>query len=244
MFNEASRKEKRIMITGCTSGIGYSIAGYLDELGYDLFLVGRNGSKLKEVSSEFHDAPFFVADLMINDSIKGIFDHCVSNGYRLDGLIHSAGIAINTPIRKYSPDDLKAQMQINCFSFIEMCKHFCSNKISNEGSSIVTISSYATYTQKKGSVMYVSSKKALEAAVSIASKEYIKRGIRVNAIAPSYVDTRMNTDIEEILDLKKVQPMGLIPPIQIAYLTEFLLSERSGYITGSVIPVSAGMEGQ
>ena len=79
--------------------------------------------------------------------------------------------------------------------------------------------------------------------VEVMSKEFLKRKIRVNAIMPSYVDTPMvaaggrfgmNNGIDQM-------PLGVIEPIQIAYLTEFLLSDRSKYITGAAIPVSAGV---
>ncbi len=235
---------KRILITGCTSGIGLAIAEYLYKKKYEPVLVGRNKSKLECVSKELGGAPFFICDLQINEDISKIFDFCEENGYKLDGIVHAAGISVNYPIRNIKYQDLNEQMQINCFSFVELCKHFWSKSISNDGGSIVALSSYAVYTKKKGGAMYVASKNALDSVVSIASKEFLKRKIRVNAIAPAYVDTRMNIGLDDLMDVKSIQPLGLIPPEDIAYLAEFLISDKSKYMTGSIIPVSAGMDGQ
>ena len=82
----------------------------------------------------------------------------------------------------------------------------------------------------------------MNAAVSIISKEFVKRFIRVNGIMPAYVDTRMTEGLDELINVEEKQPMGMIPPDNIAEVIEFLLSEKSRYITGALLPISAGME--
>ena len=77
----------------------------------------------------------------------------------------------------------------------------------------------------------------------ILTSEFLKRSFRVNAILPAYVDTRMCSGLDNLFDISDVQPLGLIPPKAIAELTEFLLSDKSKYITGALIMVPAGMEG-
>lgn len=83
---------------------------------------------------------------------------------------------------------------------------------------------------------------AMNTAVSIGSREFLKRNIRVNSIMPAYVDTPMNSELHEYIDIDEAQPMGLIPPRAISETIEFLLSDKSRYITGASIPISAGME--
>ena len=80
----------------------------------------------------------------------------------------------------------------------------------------------------------------MNVAMKIMAKEFLKRRIRVNTIMPADVDTPMSSKVEEISDLEKEQPWGLIDVDQIVYLIEFLLSDKSKYITGAAIPVSAG----
>ena len=233
---------KTVLVTGCTSGIGLGVSRYLHEQGYNLLLVGRNEEKLKNVSAEIGGQPYAVCDFEDSAQISGIFDVCISKGIKLSGMVHCAGFALNSPIRSLHEDDMIRQMQVHYYAFVDLCKNFYRRNVSTDGSSIVVMSSIATCTKKKGSLPYAAAKSAVNTAVSVASKEFLKRYIRVNAILPAYVDTPMNDGLEELLDVSEVQPMGLIPPKAIAELTEFLLSDRSKYITGALIPVSAGME--
>ncbi len=235
-------EKKNVLVTGCTSGIGLEIARYLHETGYNILLVGRNREKLKTVSDQLGGALYYECDLEHSENIKEIFSFCRDSDFFLNGMIHSAGYAVNMPVRSYREDDMQRQMQIHYYAFLELCKQFYSRKISCDGASIIALSSLASITKRKGSVLYSASKNALNTAVAVISKEFLRRAIRVNAVMPAYVDTRMNDGIEELINISECQPMGLIPPRDVAFLTEFLLSDKSKYITGALIPVSAGME--
>lgn len=235
-------REKTILITGCTSGIGYETARYLHQCGYNLLLAARNVQKLEDISKELDGAAYCVCDFEQQEQIKTIFDFCAEKNIKLDGMVHAAGYAINMPIRSFREEDMIKEMQLHYFAFMELCKCFYNRKISNDGASIVAMSSLAALTKRKASTLYAASKSALNVAVSVAAKEFVKRSIRVNALMPGYVDTRMNKDLDKLIDIKERQPMGLIPPMNIAYIIEFLLSDKSDYITGAMIPVSAGME--
>lgn len=235
--------KKTVLVTGCTSGIGLEVARYLYKRGYKLVLTARNPEKLESLSVELGDSDYVVCDLMSVSGIPAIFELCETNHIRLDGMVHCAGYALNRPIRIIRQEDLLGEMQVHFFSFVELCKYFYKRRVSNDGASIVALSSFSTFVQKSGSSAYVASKTALNAAVQIASKEFVRRAIRVNALLPAYVDTRMNEGLEDLIDIKKTQPMGLIPPVAIAKCVEFLLSDNSAYITGALIPISAGMEG-
>ena len=134
-------------------------------------------------------------------------------------------------------------MRINCLSFLELGKQFFNRKHSQKGASVVAISSMAAVRPVMGQASYASSKAALNSIVEVMSQEFLKREIRVNAIMPSYVATPMvnsdagygmNNGIENM-------PLGVIDPRQIAYLVEFLLSDRSLHITGAAIPVTSGV---
>lgn len=234
--------DKTILVTGCTSGIGFAVSKYLHEQGYGLLLVGRNEEKLKKISEETDSAPYVVCDLEDDSQIPEIFNYCISNGLKLGGMVHCAGLGMDVPIRVIRENDMKRLMQVHYFAFLELCKLFYNRKISEDSASIIAISSISSITKRKGSTLYSASKNALNTAVQVASKEFIKRSIRVNAILPAYVDTHFIDNIGDLMDISKVQPMGLIPTIAIAETVGFLLSEKSKYITGALIPVTAGME--
>lgn len=233
---------RNILITGATSGIGLETAKYLYSHGERVFLIGRNEKKLKEISDDLGNSTCFVCDLEVTSSIKDIFKYFKEQNIKLDGMIHAAGYAINMPVRSYQVEHLDRQMKIHYGAFVELCKCFYNRSVSNDNSSIVAISSLASVTARKGSIMYTGSKSALNAAISVISKEFTKRHIRVNGIMPAYVDTPMTDGVEDLVDLNEVQPFGLIPPRSIAEILAFLLSDEAQYITGALIPISAGME--
>ena len=236
--------EKNILITGASSGIGKEISLYLAKQGTTVILIGRNEERLREIKEQIGDKAYtYVCDLNHTEKIRGIFDFCRKNGLKLDGMVHSAGISEPMPVRSVSIQNVEETMRVNCMSFAELGKYLGGKRYSNEQASVVAISSLAATRPAMGQVSYAASKAALNSMVEVMSKEFLKRKIRVNAIMPSYVDTPMvaeggrfgmNNGIDQM-------PLGVIEPIQIAYLTEFLLSDRSKYITGAAIPVSAGV---
>ena len=236
-------EKKTILVTGCTSGIGLETARYLHQCGYELLLVSRNMQKLEAVSEELGGVKYYICDFEYQEQIKDIFSFCLEQKIKLDGMVHAAGYVVNMPIRSFNEEDMRRLMQLNYFAFMELCKCFYNRKVSNDNASIVAISSLAALTKCRAAAMYSSSKSAMNVAVSVASKEFIKRSIRVNALMPGYVDTRLSSLLGELVDdVREKQPMGLIPPMNIAYVVEFLLSDKAKYITGAEIPVSAGLE--
>ena len=234
--------KKYVLITGATSGIGLETARYLYSIGYGVVLVGRNEEVLAGISKELDDSLYIVIDFENTESIAEIFNVLKKNEIVLDGMVHSAGLGMNVPVRLCKIEDMERLMKVHYYGFVELCKYFYKSSYSHEDSSIIAISSLATKTQLKGSVLYSASKNALNSAITVASKEFLKRHIRVNGLLPAYVDTRMNNGLEELIDVKERQPWGMIPPRQMAELIEFLLSDTSMYITGALIPISAGME--
>lgn len=237
--------DKWILVTGASSGIGAVVSKYLSAQGYGVVLVARNSARLTEVSQSLLDKNFYIPfDLSDLENVEKIFAECKGWGIRLDGMVHCAGINNDIPIRANDIRVLRDVTTVNYFSFVELGKYFCKKKYSTDGASIVAISSSAAETCEKGMCSYSASKAALNTAVKVMGKEFLKRRQRVNAIMPSFVDTPMAARMDEVfVDFKSrlaAQPLGLIDPMQIAYLVEFLLSDKSIYMTGACIPVSGG----
>lgn len=237
--------KKTILVTGASSGIGAATSEYLSEQGYFVVLVARNEDRLNQISEKLSGENLIIPyDLSDIEHIEDIFTKCKDRGIRLDGLVHCAGINNDIPIRANDIEIMKEVTAVNYYSFVELGKYFNKKKYSNDRASVVAISSSAAETCTKGMCTYAASKAALNAAVKVMGREFLKRYQRVNAILPTFVDTPMAVRMDDALgDLdSKVagQPLGLIAPEQIAYLVEFLISDKSSYITGACIPVSAG----
>ncbi len=234
---------KKVLVTGASSGIGEAVCRYLSGQGYYVVLLARNEERLRKVSGELpNESKVIFYDLKNLENIEQIFERCTIDG-KLSGFVHCAGVNRNMPVKMNDVDDMIEVMTINYYSFIELAKYFYKKKYSEQESSIVAVSSIAAQSCDRGENVYSSSKAALNAAVKVMAKEFSKRKFTVNSIMPAYVDTPMLTNLKEqgnLEELTKGQTLGIMDPIQIAYLIEFLLSDKSRCITGTNIPITAG----
>lgn len=237
---------KRILITGASSGIGRAAAIRFDQLGASTILVARNEKVLSDLTKQMKNPCCYVScDLSDMENIPPLFEKIAENG-KLDGFVHCAGICQINPIRGMESKELILQMNINTLSFFQIAKFFSMTKYSNKASSIVALSSIAACTAEAGMCAYAMSKAALNTEVRVMAKEFIRRGIRVNAIMPAQVISKMGEKEnvwteEELKNVKEYQPLGAIPIDQIVNSIEFLMSDqKSGYITGECLSITGG----
>lgn len=245
---ETNINSKTILVTGATSGIGRAVAERFATEGAKVVAVGRNREQLTKLEQKFPDRIYiFAYDLLDLEHIQEIFVFCKEKGFKLDGLVHCAGVAFNCVIRTNIIEEMEETMRLNCFAFIELGKYFSMKKYSNDGGALVAISSIETFTNEKGLSQYAASKSALNSVVKVMSKEFTKRKIRVNAILPASVKTPMLMDtakqIENYMEMVEArQPLGLIEPEDIGYMAEYLLSDCARYMTGELVVMSGGLE--
>lgn len=245
---ETNMGGKTILVTGATSGIGKAVAQRFAGEGARVVAVGRNRDELEKLKQRFPDQMIpFVYDLLDLEHVEDIFSYSKENNYKFDGLVHCAGVAFNSGIRTNIIAEMEQTMRINCFAFLELGKYFSMKKYSNEGSSLVAISSVEAFKNEKGLSQYAASKAALNSVVKTMSKEFMRRKLRVNAILPANVKTpmMMNTarQIENYREMAEArQPLGLIEPEYIAYMAEYLLSDYAKFMTGELVVMSGGME--
>lgn len=233
---------KCVLVTGASSGIGKVTAKYLDSIGYRVVMVARSKQKLQEVAGALKNDPLYVPyDLLDLKNIEQIFATCKQHKIKLDGLVHCAGINRDMPIKVNNIDAMMDVTKLNYMAFVELGKFFSSARYSNAGSSIIAMSSAAVYTCQKCMCSYTASKAAIDATVQVMAKEFAKRRIRANSIQPTFVDTEMLYNTPNWEEKAANLPLGLVEPIQIAYLVEFLLSDKAKYISGSNIKVSSAV---
>lgn len=252
-----------ILILGASSGIGEACARRLSTEGLPVVLVARNAQKLEQLKQELpFNAYTFPFDLQDVNGIKSIFEFCRQNSLLLEGMIYCVGMDATYPIKGLNLELMERVMRVNCLAFFEAGKHFANRRYSADRSKIVAISSSASVHPEKGMGLYAASKAALNIAVKTMAQEYIRRGILVNAVLPAGVLTPMavqkmrtlNEEVPENIDaaIRELennpvpiipdaeQPYGIIPPSSIASLVAWLVSQENRYITGALIPVSAG----
>lgn len=242
---------KNYMIVGATSGIGESCAKLLADSETRLIVLGRNEEKLNWLQNSLQGEIIPLKyDLLDLHNIKNIYDVCRTYSIKLDGLVYSAGVDGTWPVKVNPLDKMREMMDVNCFAFVELAKHFYSKKNSNDGSSIVAISSLASLTTDIGMMSYSASKAALNAVVKTMAKEFVRRKIRVNAVLPAGVYTPMAEKKSELLDgiqdaeagttKGAKQLLGMIPSQNVAEIVSFLISDKSRYKTGALEVISAG----
>lgn len=251
------------LITGASSGIGAACTQELIDHGHTVVLVARNQERLQSFAANLGGKTYcYPYDLEDLNHIQSIFDFCKQKNLKLDGMIYCAGIDVESPIKGCSPGIWERAMKINCLAFAEMGRYFYSKRYSNDHARIVAISSSASVSCDKGMGPYSASKAALNAVVKTMAQEFVRRGILVNAVLPAGVLTPMTVaKIQKMtgqqIDYKKmeqeieanpvkvherdVQPYGLITTQNLAKIITYLVSPNNRYMTGALVPVSAGL---
>ena len=248
MFNPFTLKEKTIIVTGASSGIGRQCAIDCSKMGAKVILIARNQERLEETlaSLDNNDHQVYSYDLTQIDGIKDLVNEIVSSNGKIKALIHAAGIEITKPIKLLEPCDFEMIYKTNNLSGFELMRQLSSIKNMNKGGSIIFISSITAIIGRSGVAAYAASKGAMISATKSFALELAKRQIRVNCISPGTILTPMMqnylNDLDEISRQKRVDgfPLGLGETTDISNACIYLLSDASRWITGQNIIIDGG----
>lgn len=241
---------KTIVVTGASSGIGRSAAVLLSRLDARVILHGRRVGALEETRALMNESgrhlvePFDLTDIdAIPVWLKGVRERA---GTSLDGLVHSAGLSVTMPIRVSNRSNTDNLMIPNTYAALALLRGVSAKGIASESSSIVLLSSVASIDGSPGLVTYAASKGAINGMVRSAAKELGPKRIRVNAIAPGYVQTPMflemkaTTPGEVIRKLEEQHFLGIPMPEEVAVMIAYLLSDASRVVTGTMLVIDGG----
>ena len=244
-YNPFSLKGKKILVTGASSGIGRQIAIECAKMGAVLFVTGRNSQRLNDVLAsipEGIEATSIPADLTDSNSIDLIADRVDS----LDGIVHCAGIGDRTLSKMVREKDIERVMKTNFDAPVLLQRALLKKKKVNKGASIIFIASRAPFAPTIGNGLYSASKGAIIAYSKVLGLELAPQKIRVNCICPAMVWTELVERDESLTgvdyhEVEKSYPLGRYgKPEDIAYLSVYLLSHCSSWMTGSCIDVTGG----
>jgi len=230
---------KTVLVTGAARGLGLAISQKAADSGYAVLGIGRRSS---DGFSQIPHAKFYQFDLSNLDGIPGIMREIHQEHGPLSGLVNNAGIGNDGILGTMHGTDISAVLRTNLEAAILVSKFASRQMLRRQSGSIVNISSIIASTGYSGLSVYAASKAGLEGFTRSLSREVGKANIRVNCVAPGYMQTDMTAGLEgsKLDSIRRRAPLGLPTIEQAANAVVFLLGDESSAITGTILTVDGG----
>tara|TARA_B100000902_G_scaffold351117_1_gene360903 strand:- start:1752 stop:2489 length:738 start_codon:yes stop_codon:yes gene_type:complete len=238
-------KDKKIIVTGASGGIGNSIIEKLRDNGAIILASGTRMEKLEELKSKFKEIKILKFDISQNDKIEDFIENAsVELGGGLDCIVNNAGVTQDNLAIRMSLDEWKKTIDINLTSTFLLSKFAIKKMLKNKSGKIINITSVVAHTGNLGQTNYSASKAGIIAMSKSLALEYAKKNININCISPGFIKTAMTDKIDEKFKdviISKIPSARLGEPEDIANAVIFLASDQSSYINGETLHVNGGM---
>lgn len=245
MFNEKAMA----LVTGASHGIGRAIAIDLAANGFHVII---NYSSSQQAADEVAEhigkangsCAVIKADVSNNDEVSAMFKQIKKTYGQLNVLVNNAGIIADGYFLMMGKDAFDKVMNVNLGGCFNCTQHALRMMTAKKSGAIVNIASTSGIAGQEGQANYSASKGAIIAFSKTIAKEYAKYNIRVNVVAPGFINTKMTESNKDMLlskygDFIPLKTFG--EPEDIAYATTFLASQKAKYITGKVLTIDGGM---
>lgn len=238
------------IVTGGARGIGAAITTALARQGVHVAAGYSSNSQAAEdlrdkLRAEGASVSVHQGNVGSPEDCARVVQEVLDQRGRVDHLVNNAGITVDKTVRKLTVDDWHAVLRINLSGAFYMSKAVLEHMIGNEFGRIVNISSVIGQTGSVGQANYASSKAGLIGFSKSLAQEVARKGVTVNCVAPGFIETEMVAAVpEKAMDkiLAKIPVGRLGQADEIARAVAFLLDDRAGYVTGSVISVNGGLD--
>ena len=259
-------KDKICVVTGASRGIGAAIAKLFAQEGAKVYALSRSEPSLSDVTSvgfasegsaasdsisppvspatALYRPIWLSCDVSDESSVEAAINEVLARDERIDVLVNNAGITRDGLLMRMKTDDWNAVLTTNLTSAFYTCRSVVRPMLRQKDGCILNVSSVVGIKGNSGQVNYSASKAGIIGLTKSLAREVASRGIRVNAIAPGFIDTSMTEQIPEEFrnKLKETIPLGRAGNVdEVAKTALFLCSPLASYITGVVLPVDGGM---
>ena len=238
-------KQKNIIITGASGGIGNAIVKELYENEANILATGTKKEKLEDLKSRFKNIKILSFDISQHKQIDEFIDNATKElGGELNCIVNNAGITKDNLAIRMSFEEWKNVIDTNLTSTFLLSKAAIKKMLKNKNGKVINITSVVGHTGNLGQANYTAAKAGIVAMSKTLAVEYAKKNINVNCISPGFIKTNMTEMIDskyKDMIISKIPSARLGEPEDVANAVLFLASDQSDYINGETLHVNGGM---
>ena len=237
-------KNKKVLITGATGGIGNCLVKKFENLGAKIIATGTNDEKLNNLKKKFKDVEIEKFKLDEHAKIEQFLEKINTKLDGLDILINNAGITLDNLSIRLTEENWKKVLDINLTSTFLMCKFAIKKMLKKKYGKIINITSIVGHTGNLGQANYSASKAGIVAFSKSLAIEYARKNININCVSPGFIKTEMTDKINEEFKnqlISKIPSGNLGTGEDVSNCVAFLASDLASYINGETIHVNGGM---
>tara|TARA_B100000686_G_scaffold104314_1_gene111551 strand:+ start:7422 stop:8153 length:732 start_codon:yes stop_codon:yes gene_type:complete len=237
-------KNKKILITGATGGIGNAIVKKFTDLEGTVLATGTKTERLDDIKKNFPSVLVKKFDISNHSKIEEFIENCSLELGGLDVLVNNAGVNVDNLSLRMKDEEWKKVIDINLTSTFLLSKYSIKKMLKNKFGRIINITSIVGHSGNLGQANYSASKAGIVGMSKSLAIEYAKKNITINCVSPGFIETSMTQNIAEKVKLFLTSriPMGRLGKGEdVSNCVAFLSSESSSYITGETIHVNGGM---
>ena len=237
-------KNKKVLITGATGGIGFSLVEKFNSFGASIVATGTNEEKLNKLKKNFPNINIEQFRLDEHSNIEKFIERVEKKLEGLDILINNAGITMDNLSIRLTEENWKKVLDINLTSSFLMCKFAIKKMLKNKYGKIINITSIVGHTGNLGQANYAASKAGIVAFSKSLAIEYARKNININCVSPGFIKTEMTEKINEEFKknlINKIPSGNLGSGEDVSNCVAFLASDMANYINGETIHVNGGM---